>query len=41
MISGLQEMEDMILECARLDREIDCFIEVVQQVTDEVGNDLA
>ncbi|XP_008321890.1 E3 SUMO-protein ligase NSE2 [Cynoglossus semilaevis] len=39
MISGLQEMEDMILECARLDREIDCFIEVVQQVTDEAGSE--
>ncbi|CAJ1061840.1 E3 SUMO-protein ligase NSE2 isoform X2 [Xyrichtys novacula] len=30
-------MEAMILECAKLDREINCFVDVVQQVTAEVA----
>ncbi|XP_070691716.1 E3 SUMO-protein ligase NSE2 [Pempheris klunzingeri] len=33
---GIKEMEAMILECARLDREINYFVDVVQQVTAEV-----
>ncbi|XP_033984041.1 E3 SUMO-protein ligase NSE2 isoform X1 [Trematomus bernacchii] len=33
---GIKEMEAMILECAKLDREINCFVEIVQQVTGEV-----
>ncbi|XP_022609241.1 E3 SUMO-protein ligase NSE2 [Seriola dumerili] len=33
---GVKEMETMILECARLDREINYFVDVVQQVTAEV-----
>ncbi|KAG7474205.1 E3 SUMO-protein ligase NSE2 [Solea senegalensis] len=38
MNSGIKEMEAMILDCARLDREINCFIDVVQQVTAEVAS---
>lgn len=34
---GIKEMEAMILECARLDREINYFVDVVQQVTAEVA----
>uniref|UniRef100_A0A8D2ZZC3 E3 SUMO-protein ligase NSE2 n=1 Tax=Scophthalmus maximus TaxID=52904 RepID=A0A8D2ZZC3_SCOMX len=34
---GMKEMEDMILECARLDREINFFVDVVQQVTSEIA----
>uniref|UniRef100_A0A3P8TKD2 E3 SUMO-protein ligase NSE2 n=1 Tax=Amphiprion percula TaxID=161767 RepID=A0A3P8TKD2_AMPPE len=33
---GIKAMEDMILECAKLDREINYFVDVVQQVTAEV-----
>ncbi|XP_033958499.1 E3 SUMO-protein ligase NSE2 [Pseudochaenichthys georgianus] len=33
---GIKEMEAMILECAKLDREINCFVDIVQQVTGEV-----
>ncbi|XP_030014709.1 E3 SUMO-protein ligase NSE2 [Sphaeramia orbicularis] len=33
---GIKEMEAMILECAKLDREINCFVDIVQQVTAEV-----
>lgn len=33
---GIKEMENMILECAKLDREINYFVDVVQQVTSEV-----
>uniref|UniRef100_UPI0037E8B6C7 E3 SUMO-protein ligase NSE2 isoform X2 n=1 Tax=Semicossyphus pulcher TaxID=241346 RepID=UPI0037E8B6C7 len=33
---GIAEMEAMILECAKLDREINYFVDVVQQVTAEV-----
>ncbi|XP_015237994.1 PREDICTED: E3 SUMO-protein ligase NSE2 [Cyprinodon variegatus] len=36
MNSSIKEMEAMILECAKLDREIDVFIDVVQQATAEV-----
>lgn len=34
---GIKEMENMILECAKLDREINYFVDVVQQVTSEVS----
>ncbi|XP_019946982.1 E3 SUMO-protein ligase NSE2 [Paralichthys olivaceus] len=34
---GVKEMEAMILECAKLDREINYFVDVVQQVTGEVA----
>lgn len=34
--AGVKQMEDMILECAKLDREINYFIDVVQQVTSQV-----
>ncbi|XP_047455253.1 E3 SUMO-protein ligase NSE2 [Mugil cephalus] len=33
---GIKEMEAMILECARLDREINHFVDVVERVTAEV-----
>lgn len=33
---AIKEMEAMILECASLDREINHFVDVVQQVTAEV-----
>ncbi|XP_061144050.1 E3 SUMO-protein ligase NSE2 [Syngnathus typhle] len=33
---GLGEMENLMLECAKLDREIDCFVDTVQRVTAEV-----
>ncbi|XP_070768324.1 E3 SUMO-protein ligase NSE2 [Enoplosus armatus] len=33
---GIKEMEAMILECAKLDREINYFVDAVQQVTAEV-----
>ncbi|XP_075937485.1 E3 SUMO-protein ligase NSE2 [Anarhichas minor] len=34
---GIKEMEAMILECAKLDREINHFVDIVQQVTSEVN----
>ncbi|XP_034466714.1 E3 SUMO-protein ligase NSE2 [Hippoglossus hippoglossus] len=34
---GVKEMEAMILECAKLDREINYFVDAVQQVTQEVA----
>ena len=34
---GVAEMEAMILECAQLDREVNFFIDAVQQVTSEVN----
>ncbi|XP_061675605.1 E3 SUMO-protein ligase NSE2 isoform X2 [Syngnathoides biaculeatus] len=34
--SGITEMEALMLQCAKLDREIDCFVETVQQATVEV-----
>ncbi|XP_041844245.1 E3 SUMO-protein ligase NSE2 [Melanotaenia boesemani] len=36
MNSNVKQMEAMILECAKLDREINYFIDVVQQVTSGV-----
>lgn len=36
MTSAIEEMETMILECAKLDREINHFIDVVKQATSEV-----
>nr|XP_020452463.1 E3 SUMO-protein ligase NSE2 [Monopterus albus]XP_020452464.1 E3 SUMO-protein ligase NSE2 [Monopterus albus] len=35
---AVKEMEAMILECARLDSEINYFVDVVQQVTNEVAS---
>nr|XP_061789593.1 E3 SUMO-protein ligase NSE2-like [Nerophis lumbriciformis] len=32
---GTSEMEALMLECVKLDREIDCFVDTVQQVTSE------
>lgn len=37
MNPGIKEMEAMILECAKLDREINYFVDVVQQTTAEVN----
>ncbi|XP_053183043.1 E3 SUMO-protein ligase NSE2 [Scomber japonicus] len=34
---GIKDMEAMILECAKLDREINYFVDVVKQVTSEVA----
>ncbi|XP_028985385.1 E3 SUMO-protein ligase NSE2 [Betta splendens] len=34
---GIKMLEDMILDCAKLDREINYFVDVVQQVTSEVA----
>ncbi|XP_035020144.2 E3 SUMO-protein ligase NSE2 [Hippoglossus stenolepis] len=34
---GVKEMEAMILECAKLDREINYFVDAVQQVIQEVA----
>lgn len=34
---AVAELENMILECAKLDREINYFVDIVQQVTEEVG----
>ncbi|XP_026149651.1 E3 SUMO-protein ligase NSE2 [Mastacembelus armatus] len=34
----VKEMEAMILDCAKLDREINYFVDVVQQVTSEVAS---
>lgn len=34
---GIREMEAMILECAKLDREINYFVDIVQQVTTEAA----
>lgn len=33
---GVKEMEAMILECAKMDREIDVFVNIVERVTAEV-----
>lgn len=33
--NGLKELEEAMLTCARLDRDIDLFVDVVQQVTSE------
>ncbi|XP_077432415.1 E3 SUMO-protein ligase NSE2 [Vanacampus margaritifer] len=34
--SGVSEMEALMIECAKLDREIDCFVDTVQRATAEV-----
>lgn len=34
--SALKKLEDMILECSRLDREINCFVESVDEMTAQV-----
>ncbi|XP_007548033.1 E3 SUMO-protein ligase NSE2 [Poecilia formosa] len=36
MNPGIKEMEAMILQCAKLDREINYFVDIVQQATAEV-----
>ncbi|KAG9339381.1 hypothetical protein JZ751_023774 [Albula glossodonta] len=33
----MNKLEQMILDCARLDREINCFVEAVEQVTTQGG----
>lgn len=33
---AIRELEAMLLDCAKLDREINYFVDVVQQVTAEV-----
>lgn len=33
---AIKELEAMLLDCAKLDREINYFVDVVQQVTEEV-----
>lgn len=33
---AIKELEAMLLDCAKLDREINYFVDVVQQVTAEV-----
>lgn len=35
---GVKEMEAMILECAKMDREIDVFVNIVERVTAEVNS---
>ncbi|XP_062847099.1 E3 SUMO-protein ligase NSE2 [Trichomycterus rosablanca] len=35
---GLKKLEQVILECAKLDREINCFVESVEQMTAQVRN---
>ncbi|XP_042345421.1 E3 SUMO-protein ligase NSE2 [Plectropomus leopardus] len=37
MNPGIKEMEAMILECAKLDREINYFVGVVQKVTEDTA----
>ncbi|XP_029360501.1 E3 SUMO-protein ligase NSE2 [Echeneis naucrates] len=34
---GIRELEAMVLECAKLDRDINYFVDVVQRVTTEVA----
>ncbi|XP_034031255.1 E3 SUMO-protein ligase NSE2 [Thalassophryne amazonica] len=36
MSAGVKELEAMMLECAKLDREINHFVDVVQQVTAQI-----
>ncbi|KAM8868889.1 E3 SUMO-protein ligase NSE2 [Spinachia spinachia] len=36
-IAGIKEIEAMVLECAKLDRDINYFVDIVQQVTAEVS----
>ncbi|XP_061919478.1 E3 SUMO-protein ligase NSE2 isoform X1 [Entelurus aequoreus] len=33
---GIDEMKELLLECAKLDREIDCFVDIVQQSTADI-----
>ncbi len=33
---ALKKLEEMILECSRLDREINCFVESVDEMTAQV-----
>lgn len=33
---AIKELEAMLLDCAKLDREINYFVDVVKQVTEEV-----
>ncbi|XP_077455353.1 E3 SUMO-protein ligase NSE2 [Stigmatopora argus] len=37
---GISEMETLMLECAKMDQEIDCFVDTVQQITSEPPEDL-
>lgn len=34
---GLKKLDQMMLECAKLDREINCFVESVEQMVAQVG----
>lgn len=36
MDSSIKELEAMILDCAKLDREINCFMDIAKEVTSEV-----
>lgn len=36
MNSSIQELETMILDCAKLDREINIFVDIAKEVTSEV-----
>lgn len=38
---GIKEMEAMILECAKLDSEINYFVDIVQQATAEVNHNVS
>ncbi|XP_024122654.1 E3 SUMO-protein ligase NSE2 [Oryzias melastigma] len=37
MDSSIKELEAMILDCAKLDREINCFMDIAKEVTSEVN----
>lgn len=36
MNSSIKELETMILDCAKLDREINIFVDIAKEVTSEV-----
>ncbi|XP_073703254.1 E3 SUMO-protein ligase NSE2 [Garra rufa] len=36
---ALKKLEEMIMECSRLDREINCFVESVDEMTAQVRNE--
>lgn len=36
MTTAIEEMDTMILECAKLDREINYFVDVMKRATSEV-----
>lgn len=38
--SGVEAMQDMMLQCARLDREINCFSDIVERLTSEASPEL-